>query len=388
MGLKMFQNKLSQIAIAGVGELDYGALYRDKSITAPRDPYEMAADVIKIALDDAGMKKEDLDGILCVREIPRYEYLCYKIGFDKPRLVNILEVSGRQSGVALQYAAMAIATGMCHTVLVVYANIGRSSRYNYGGTGDGGDPYGLLCGMTSPGAQVAAMYNRYRYEFNVGEEYLGKLAVNNRYHASLNPNAVFRERYTLEDYMNSRYITEPLRLYDYCMINDGAVAMILTTVERAKDLKKPVVEMIGTSCCGDMASSYLKQDFFYEAIKKVSDDMFAQAGVSREDIDNLQIYDNFTPTILFSLDGLGYSAERGGTGDYIDRVGLTVGSSKRPVNTCGGHTSQSYMQGWNHQVECVRQLRHECGERQVPDSKLALYLCTSPIVTGHIFARR
>lgn len=378
---------LRSVAVAGIGELDYGALYKEKNLASPRDPYEMGTEVFKLALDDAGLKKEEIDGVLCVRDIKRYEYFCYKVGIDKPRLVNALESSGRQSGVALQYAAMAIATGMCDTCLVVYANIGRSSRYNYGGTGDGGDPYGLMHGMTSPGAQVASMYQRYRHEFGVGEEYLGKLAAANRYHASLNPNSVFKEPFTLEEYMSARYITEPLRLLDYCMINDGAVAIILTTVERARDLKKPVVEMIATSACGDMASSYLKEDFFYQALRKVSTDLYAQAGVSPEQIDNLQIYDNFTPTILFSLEGIGM-CERGGAGDYIDRNGLRIGESRRPVNTCGGHTSQSYMQGFNHQVECVRQLRHECGDRQVADSSLSLYICASPIVTGHIFARR
>lgn len=383
----MLFEKLRGVAVAGVGELDYGALYREKNLASPRDPYEMGAQVFSLALEDAGLKKDDIDGVLCVRDIKRYEYFCYKVGIDKPRLVNVLESSGRQSGVALQYAAMAIATGMCETCLVVYSNIGRSSRYNYGGTGDGGDPYGIMHGMTSPGAQVASMYARYRHEFGVGEEYLGKLAANNRYHASLNPGSVFTTPFTLGEYMNARYITEPLRLLDYCMINDGAVAIILTTVERAKDLKKPVVEIIGTSACGDMASSYLKEDFFYNALRKVSRDMYAQAGVTAEDADNLQIYDNFTPTILFSLEGLGL-CERGGAGDYIDKNGLTVGSSKRPVNTCGGHTSQSYMQGFNHQVECVRQLRGECGARQVPDSRISLYVCAAPIVTGHIFARR
>ncbi len=375
------------VAIAGVGDVDFGKLYATRYLPHPRDPYAMAAEAFKNALDDAGMKRDDIDGVVCVRDVKKYEYFCYKVGLNYPRLVNGFESSGRMSGLALQYAAMAIYTGQCKNVLVIYSNNGRTARFNYGSDGDASDPYGLVHGMTSPGAQVASMFNRYRYEFGASEEHLAKIAINNRYHASMNPKSVFKKPLTMEDYMNARYITEPFRLYDYCLINDGAVAVILTSVERARDLKKPVVEMIATSACGDMSNSYLKDDFFYHGVQKVANDLYGMAGVRPEDMDNLQIYDNFTATVMFSLEGLGL-CERGGAGDYIDREGLSVGQSRRPVNTSGGHTSETYMQGFNHQVECVRQLRHECGERQVPDSKLSLYICTAPIISGHIFARR
>lgn len=377
----------SGVAVVGVGDVNFGQLYKERNLLGPRDPYEMATEAFKNALDDAGLKKEDIDGVLCVRDIKKYEYFCYKVGIDKPRLVNGLESAGRQSGLALQYAAMAVSTGMAKTVAVVYSNHSRTAAFNYGGDGDGGDPFGILHGMTSPGAQVAAMFNRYRHEFGAKEESLGKVAISNRYHASLNPKSVMTKSLTMEDYMGARYITEPFRLYDYCLINDGAVCVILTSVERAKNLRKPVVEMIATSACGDMASSYMKEDFFYKAVRLVSGDLYATAGVKATDIDNIQIYDNFTATILFSLEGIGL-CERGGAGHYIDEVGITLGKSPRPVNTSGGHTSETYMQGFNHQVECVRQLRHECGERQVPNSKLSMYICVAPIVSGHIFARR
>ena len=376
----------SGVAIVGVGDLDYGELYQVKNLPEPRDPYELAAEAFKNALDDAGLKKEDIDGVLCVRDIKKYEYFCYKVGIDRPRLVNGLESSGRQCGVALQYAAMAIATGMAKTVAVVYSNYGRTAAFNYGGDGDGGDPFGILHGMTSPGAQVAAMYDRYCHEFGASEKSLAKLAVSNRYHASLHSHSVMKKLFTEEDYLTARYITEPLRLYDYCLINDGAVCIILTTVERAKDLRKPVVEMIATSACGDMASSYMKEDFFYKALQIVSQDMYAMAGVKPEDIDNIQIYDNFTATMMFSIEGIGL-CDRGGAGDYIDKVGITLGKSRCPLNT-SNHTSETYMQGFNHQVECVRQLRRECGERQVKDSKLSMYICATPIISGQIFAAR
>ena len=383
----MSRNFPRGVAIVGVGDVDYGKLYQQRDLPGPRDPYAMAAEAFRNALDDSGLKKEDIDGVLCVRDLSRYEYFCYRVGMDKPRLVNGLERSGRASGVTMQYAAMAIASGMVNTVLVIYANNGRSSRHNYGSDGVGGDPYGFIHGMTSPGAQVAAMFNRYRHEFGVSEEALGKVALSHRFHAGMNEKSVFKKPLTMEDYENARYITEPFRLFDYCMINDGAVAVILTTVERAKNLKKPVVEIIGASACGDMASSYVKRDFFYQATHSVAEDLYAQSGVKPSDLNTVGIYDNFTATVLFSMEGIGL-CERGGAGEYIAKEGLSVGQAKIPINTSGGHTSEAYMQGFNHQVECVRQLRGECGVRQVPDCNLAMYICTSPIVTGHILARR
>ena len=380
-------NSISRrVAVAGVGDVDYARYYQQRDLQCPRDPYALGVEAFKNALEDSGLTKEDIDGVICVRDIRQYDQFCYRIGIDKPRLVNGLESSGRQSGLALQYAAMAIATGMAHTVAVVYANNGRTAKYNYGSTGDAGDPFGIVNGMTSPGAQVASMFKRYCHEFGASSESLGKIAIAQRYHASLTPHAVFKTPITMDEYMGARYITEPLRLFDYCMINDGAVAVILTTVERAKDLRKPVVEILATSACGDMKSMYMKEDFFYGALGKISEDLRGQAGIRLTDVDNLQIYDNFTSTVMFSLEGLGLCG-RGEAGRYIDEVGITLGQSPHPVNTSGGHVSEAYMQGFNHQVECVRQLRHECGARQVPDSKLSLYVCAAPILTGHIFAR-
>ena len=376
----------SGVAVVGVGDMDYGKLYQERDLPGPRDPYAMAAEAFKNALDDAGLQKDDIDGVLCVRDIKKYEYFCYKVGIEKPRLVNGLESSGRQSGVALQYAAMAIAAGMVHTVAIVYANYGRTAAFDYGGDGDGGDPFGILHGMTSPGAQVAAMYRRYCHEFGANENSLAKLAVSNRYHASLHEHSVMKKPLSEDEYAQARYITEPLRLYDYCLINDGAVCIILSTTARAKNLRKPVVEMIATSACGDMASSYMKEDFFYEGVRTVAQDLYAVAGVKAEDMDSIQIYDNFTPTMMFTMEGIGL-CDRGGAGDYINRVGITLGHCPRPINTAN-HTSETYMQGFNHQVECVRQLRGECGDRQIPDHRLSMYICAAPIISGHIFARR
>ena len=373
------------IAIAGVGDLDYSALYRERDIVGARDPYDLAIQASRNALADAGLPKEAIDGVLCVRDV-HYEYFCSKFGLRRPRFVNYLIGEGRQSGLAVQYAAMAVASGLAECVLVIYSNNGRTRGEDYGSEGQGADPYGLLHGMTSPGAQVASMFNRYRHDFGCTPEQLGQVAVSSRHHATLNERAVFRTPLTMDDYLNSRYITEPLRLFDYCLINDGAVALIVTTTERARDLRAPVVELMATASCGDVGASYASDDFFYGASQRAARDLHEQSGLTVDDVDCVQVYNNFAPAVLFGLEGFGYCG-RGEAGPYAETDGLTLGSSRRPVNTSGAHTSESYMQGFNLHVEAVRQLRGECGPRQVPDCKVVQYICPSPIVTSHLLAR-
>jgi acetyl-CoA acetyltransferase len=190
---------------------------------------------------------------------------------------------------------------------------------------------------------------------------------------------------TMEDYLNSRFIAEPLRLLDYCLINDGAVCIILTRAERARDLAKPPVYISAMAQAGDFDHQYTVDDCFYEPLQMVARDLFDGSPVSRGDIDVAEIYDNFTPTILFTLEGLGF-CKQGESGAWVtpERIAL---EGALPVNTSGGHTSESYMQGWALLAEAVRQLRGECGARQVANVQTALYACAAPICSGIIFRR-
>ena len=191
---------------------------------------------------------------------------------------------------------------------------------------------------------------------------------------------------TTEEYLAGRYVAEPLRLYDYCLINDGGVALILTTEERARKLNRPVVTLEATATAGDLTNYYTSRDFFFESAESVATRVYKQAGITCADVDCAQIYDNFTPTILFSLEGFGF-AERGRAWDWV-RDGRIACGGELPINTSGGHTSESYMQGWAMHAEAVRQLRGEAGERQVPGAEVAQYICVSPIVSSHIFRRQ
>jgi acetyl-CoA acetyltransferase len=214
---------------------------------------------------------------------------------------------------------------------------------------------------------------------------LGLVATTFRRHAALNPNAVMREPFTIEDYRRSRYICEPLHLLDYCLINDGGVALILTTTERARDLRGRPVYIRGFGQASAFAGSAFPPDDFWRApMQRVAAQTYEMAGLSQRDMNALMIYDNFTPTVLFSLEGFGFCPV-GESGPWIAEGRLAL-DGEFPANTSGGHLSESYMQGWALNVEAVRQVRGECGARQIADVRNAQYMCASPIVTSIIYS--
>ena len=202
-------------------------------------------------------------------------------------------------------------------------------------------------------------------------EQLGWVAVTQRRHASLNPQAVMREPMTLADHQASRMIVEPLRLLDCCLISDGGVAIIVTSPERAADARKPPVLLWGMGQ-GHTLQTLGARDWWYlphqaDAVSRA----YRMAGVGPKDIAVAQLYDNFTIAVLFWLEHAGF-VDAGEAGSFVEggqRIGL---GGELPVNTAGGNLSESYMQGWLHVVEAVRQVRGEAGSRQVPDAELCL----------------
>src|SRR5690606_26864010 len=252
------------------------------------------------ALADCGLSRDDIDGLI-VSRIPDYQRFCQMTALD-PRFVNVTPGQGRMSGASIEIAALAVASGMCETIALVYGNDGRSGGVKYGGATDrygatvGGHwfPYG----MTSPGAVHALMFDRHQHLYGTTADQLGSIAVTFREHAALNPAAVMRERITLEDYHASRFICEPLHLFDYCLINDGGVAIILTTAERARDLAKPPVYLRGFAQAAALSNSAVPpDDFWYEPMQAVGRDVYEMAGIEQDELSGLMIYDNFSPTV-------------------------------------------------------------------------------------------
>ncbi len=347
-------------------------------------PYDLGLWALREALADAGLKHTDLDGLI-VSRIPDYQRFGEMLGID-PRYVAITPGQGRMSGASIQMAAMAIATGMAHTVALVYGNDGRSRGATYGGAADpsGGGGQWAPYGMTSPGAMHAMLFSRHAHLYGTTSEQLAAVAVTFRQHAALNSGAVMRTPITVADHQASKFIAAPLHLLDYCLINDGGAALILTAADRARDGRARPVYIRGMGQASALRGSALPpEDFWHAPMQRAATDVLRMAGVGREELDALMIYDNFTPTVLFSLEGFGFCAP-GESGAFVQSGALDLGG-RYPSNTDGGHLSNSYVQGWALNVEAVRQLRGECGERQVPSARLIQYMCAAPLTTSIIY---
>lgn len=378
----MPDRKLSRkVAVVGVGTTSFGKL-----------PGWSAEDLGIWALDralaDAGLQRSQIDGLI-VNRIPDYQRFAMMTGLD-PRFVNVTPGQGRMSGATIEIAAMAIAAGMCDTIALVYGNNGRTGGMKYGGASDryaataGGEwkPYG----MTSPGAVHAMMFDRHRHEYGTTQEQLAHVALTFRDHAARNPEAVMRERITEANYHASRYICDPLHIYDYCLINDGGVAIILTSAERARDLAKPPVYISAFSQATSLSgSAFPPDDFWREPMSLIASDIREMSGIAPGDLSGAMIYDNFSPTVLFSLEGFGFCPV-GESGAFVAEGNLALGGTL-PTNTSGGHMSESYMQGWALNVEAVRQLRHECTDRQIPNAEIIQYMCAAPLLSAIIYSR-
>ena len=375
----MSGSKRIRPAVVGVGTTTYGVL-------PDHDADSLGLWAMREALADCGLTVADIDGLFLHR-ITDYQKFVRVTGM-KPRVATALPPQGRMMGVSLQMAASAIMSGAADVVAVVYGNDGRSAGARYGGKEDryatGAEQLWFPYGMTSPGAVHALMFQRYMREFGARPEQLGAISMAFRHHASLNPHAVMRKPITLEDYLNAPFICEPLRRLDYCLINDGGVAMILTSPERARDLKQKPVYMRGYAMSSRLAEGEVSPDYGRSNMQRVASRVFPMADVKREDVDALMIYDNFTPTVLFALEGFGF-CKVGEGGPFVENGRLELGGAL-PINTSGGHLSESYMQGWNLNTEAVRQLRGECGERQVRDARNIQYIGAGPVSTSIIYS--
>ncbi len=359
--------------VVGVGTTPYGAFPES-------DTYGLGADALATAVADAGLSWGDLDGLIVCR-IPSYQRFA-EIARINPQFCTSVESAGRFSSVGLGLAAQALVSGAAKYVALVYGNNGRTSKAKYGG---GETTQWAPWGFTSPGAIHSMMWQRHMHEFGTTSEDLANVSVAFRKHASLNPNAVRREPFSIEDHQKSRFVCEPLRLLDYCQINDGAVAWIMTTPERARDLRQKPIYLSGYSRQDSFTTASLPApDYWYPALQKISHEIYDRAGIKREDLSGLSIYDNFSPTVMFSLEGMGF-CKQGESGDFVKNGTLELGRGRWPTNTSGGHLSESYMQGWGLIAETVKQLRGECGDRQIPDCKAIQYICATNISASAIF---
>lgn len=357
----------NKVAIVGVGASPQGRL-------PGSTPIRLGVDAFKCALDDAGLKKDQIDGLLTMPGTTSPEAslnflrMGETLGID-PKYTGSMTMGGGTAGALVQMAALAIEAGLATIVACIFGDSAKTGGSRFNRASGWGDSWGIW-GMYAAAANSAIAASRHMALYGTTSRQLGEVAVACRRHASLNPNAVMREPITIEDHQNSRWVVEPFHLLDCCLISDGGVCVIVTSAERAKDLKKPPVLIAG------MGQSYTTQnmereDWWYvphqkEALARA----FAMAGVGPKDIDVAQLYDNFTMSVLLWLEHAGFCGV-GEAGPFVEGGRIQLGG-ELPINTAGGNLSELYMEGWLHIVEGVRQIRGECGPRQVQGAETCL----------------
>jgi acetyl-CoA acetyltransferase len=359
-----------RIAIAGVAESDYGRVPHMSEM-------ELHAQAIWRAMDDSGLHKNDIDGVFCSSHslgMPTV-MLCEYIQLF-PRYSDTTSIGGSSFEAHLNHAVAAIRAGKCEVALITYASNQLSSRGRMIGTG--GRPatipeatYEAPYGNTLVGAYAMAA-RRHMHQYGTTSEQLAEIAVVTRRHAMLNPLAMYREPITIQDVLNSRMIADPLHLLDCCVVSDGGGAVLVTTEERARDLKQQPVFVLGSSESHTHAHISQMPDMTVTAAAVTGPRAFAEAGIAPSDIDMAMIYDSFTITVLLLLEDLGFCKK--GEGGAFAQDGRIALGGQLPINTDGGGLSSNHpgMRGIFLIIEATRQLRGQCGPRQVEGAKLAM----------------
>jgi acetyl-CoA acetyltransferase len=358
------------VALAGV--------YEHETRWAPeKTEMQIMAESARGALADCGLCLADVDGLFAASmtmgamgTVSLAEYLNLK-----PRYLDGTNIGGSSFVAHVSHAAAAIHAGLCEVALILYGSTAASNALAIG-TGMGGagrDPSQAFVGpygMTTVGS-YALVAQRHMHLYGTRSEQLAEISVAMRKHASLNPYAKMRKPITVDDVLGSRMISDPLHLLDCCIISDGGGAVIVTSRERASDLSKPPVLLLG--CSEAVAHQEIgSPDLLTLAARQSGEHALGMAGVSRDDIDFCTIYDSFTITVLATLENLGF-CKPGEGGDFVSGGRIALGGAL-PINPDGGGLSNNHpgMRGIFLVIEAVRQLRRECGERQVAGAELGL----------------
>ena len=354
---------------------------------AEETPMRLAAHALKAALADAGLRKDAVDGFVT--------NIGWPLGVDYDRFAEALGLRlrfarqswthGRFVTACLQDAALAVYAGLATCVACVCSVNFTQHRDFLGGSGDvegmreegGTHAENPVYGMTAPAAGAALSAQRYFHLYGATSLQLAAVPMAFRRHAGLNPQAIMRAPMTLEDHQRSRYVVEPLHLLDCCIVTDGAAVVLVTTAERARDAAKPPVYISG------MQGMHVGRDEFIFAPPGLGlnqqregwrgplpDELpaYGMAGVTQRDIDGLYTYDAFSPLVWFVLERFGF-CKPGEAAAWAQGGRIEVGG-ELPMNTNGGLLSEAHVCGWNSIVELARQLRGECGPRQVANARV------------------
>ncbi len=357
----------TRAAIVGVGATAQGKRPGSTAIG-------LQIEAARLALADAGVEKSHVDGLLTMPgttspEGPKnFLRLGEALGIN-PRFTGSLSMGGATGLVLLEQASLAIAAGKASVVLCAFGDAARTGGSRFAGAAGWGDSWGIW-GMFAPAANSAMTARRHMHEYGTTSRQLAEVAVACRGHAVLNEAAVMREPMTVEDHQASRLVVDPLRLYDCCLISDGGAAFVATSVERARGLRRRPVLVLGTGQAHSAETIGNPEWWYVPHQQAAAAEAYATAGVGPADVDVAQLYDNFTISVVVWLEHAGF-CKRGEGGAFVEGGRIRLGG-ELPVNTAGGNLSESYLQGWLHIVEGVRQLRGDGGARQVRDAELCL----------------
>jgi len=344
--------------IAGVGETEY-------SRRSNRSTRAMAVEAIKKAMADAGLKPDQVDGMMSYSggDSTPANWIAPDLGIRVNFYMDVM--GGGSSTEALIGLAMgAIEAGMCKTV-AIFRSMNGYSDVRIGGTGSraaapvrGLDLAQVPYGMRSAGQSFAPSFMRHMYDYGTTSEQVAHVRVAHSKHASQNPKALLKERVTVADVLNSRWIVKPLHLLDCCLETDNATCVIVTSVERARDLKARPIHIMGVA--GRVSKPRVDFHWAHGPISRVAgyhakDIVFPQAGIGPEDVDITGSYDAFTFTTMLQLEEYGF-CKKGEGGAYVSSGIIELGG-KRPNNLSGGHLSEGYTHGMAMVIENVRQLR-------------------------------
>ncbi len=375
----MSQQSLSG-AVAIVGAATTGIGWDTKNSVA-----ELMAEASIKALDEAGLSVRDVDGLFAVT--PYFWMPSATLGDQlgiQPKVTDSTNIGGASVIAHVGHAVRAIVTGQCEVAVIAYASTQRSDS---GKLVTGADilPYERPYGALFPISGYAMLMQRHMYEFGTTREQLAKVAVTASQWAGLNPEALKREPLTVEDVLASPLISDPLRKLDICLVTNGGGAIVLTSSERAKKLKQPPVSVLGTGESHTHCYATNMRSFTTTAGVESSRAAYEMAGLGPQDMDMAQIYDAFTIMVLIGLEDLGF-CKKGEGGRMID-AGIGPGS-RFPVNTTGGGLRYCHpgMFGIFLLVEAVRQLRKQCGARQVENARRALVHGFGGIAVGNATA--
>jgi acetyl-CoA acetyltransferase len=351
-------------AVAGIGATEF-------SKASGRSELQLACEATVAALEDAGIEPSEVDGMVTFTADTNPEIEIARLtGIGELKFFSRVHHGGGAACGTVQQAALAIAAGVAD-VVVVYRAFNERSGHRFG-TGVQDRPVAANAeaasfawlapfGLLTPAQWVAMFGRRYLHETGATSEDFGRVSVADRKHAATNPKAFFYEQpITLEDHQNSRWIVEPLHLLDCCQESDGAQALVVTSLERARDLKQPPAVIVGAAQ-GSGEDQHMMTSYYRESIVGIPEmglvarQLYEQAGIGPHDIQTAVLYDHFTPFVLCQLEEFGF-CDRGEAKDFVREGHLELGG-RLPTNTHGGQLGEAYIHGVNGIAEGVRQVR-------------------------------